>query len=273
MCLIAFAWCAHPRYRLVLAGNRDEFHERPTEPLAPWLSEPSRLLAGRDLECGGTWLGVAEPDRACVVTNVRDPHASQDRRSRGLLVLDYLRGAAPAREHAAQLVTAAADYRPFNLLLFDRDTACYVTNHPQPAWKPMFPGVFALSNGSLDDSWPKARRLCAALTEWIEERDAGADALFAPLADETRAPEAELPDTGVGIERERLLSPAFIRGECYGTRASTLVTITHGGAGEIIERRFGPNGVAQGESAFRFSALPTRRQDPRVARAAAAGVV
>ena len=259
MCLIAFAWCAHPRYRLVLAGNRDELHARPTAPLAPWKEDGGRLIAGRDLECGGTWLGVtADGERAAVVTNVRDPGADQERHSRGWLVLDYLRGdpSVSSHAHAAALVERAAEYRPFNLLLFDCDEASYVGNHPQPSSValPETGGVFALSNGRLDSEWPKTRRLRAALLAWLETENAALRDLFAPLADETRAPDTELPDTGVGLERERILSPAFIRGERYGTRASTLVAIAHDGTGEIIERRFGPGGVLEGETVFRFGA-------------------
>ncbi len=259
MCLIAFAWRAHPRHRLVLAGNRDEMHDRPTAPLAPWKEADGRWLAGRDLECGGTWLGVTRDGRrAGVVTNVRDPAADQERQSRGLLVLDFLRAAegVTCRAHAAALVARAADYRPFNLLLFDRDDACFVGNHPRPSWVALpAGGVFALSNASgFGADWPKTRRLHDALTTWLarDEPPPTWRELFTPLADETRAPDAELPDTGVGLERERVLSPAFIRGPRYGTRASTLVVIDYDDRGEIVERRFGPDGVPAGESAFRF---------------------
>lgn len=258
MCLIAFAWRAHPHYRLVLAGNRDEVHDRPTSPLGPWKEDDGRLLAGRDLECGGTWLGVtADGERAAVVTNVRDPGADQERHSRGWLVLDYLRGdpALDCRAHAAALVARAANYRPFNLLLFDKDDASYVGNHPSPSCVALPANrVIALSNGSLDSDWPKTRRLRAALVAWLGKKGASLRELFTPLADETRAPDAELPDTGMGLERERLLSPAFIQGERYGTRASTLLAIAHDGSGEIIECRFGPNGVPEGETGFRFGA-------------------
>ena len=129
MCLIAFAWRAHPRWRLVLVGNRDEFHARPTAPLAPW-DEAPQIVAGRDLEAGGTWAGVGTRGRVSAITNVRDPGAQHDGLSRGLLVADYLGASLPAREHAIELMASARDYRPFNLLTFDHEDAYYLGNHP-----------------------------------------------------------------------------------------------------------------------------------------------
>ena len=251
MCLIAFAWHAHPRWRLLLAGNRDEFHARPSAALARWNDAP--IVGGRDLEAGGTWLGVTNGGRCCVVTNVRDPRDPQHGVSRGLLATDYLRGDADAAMHAQQLLRKAADYRPFNLLTFDAREAFYLGNRPEPRAQAVTSGVHGLSNADFNTPWPKTRTLMQRLQQWI---DAGDDADFAPLfealADETQAPEAQLPDTGVGLERERWLSSAFIRGEQYGTRASTVVAIGHDGHGVIAERRFGPNGVPAGETMLGF---------------------
>ncbi len=254
MCVIAFAWNVHPRWRLLLIGNRDEYHGRPSVPLARWPDAPS-VLAGRDLEAGGTWMGVSEHGRVCVVTNVRDPRADQSGLSRGLLVTDFLRGGADAAAHARALVAGASRYRPFDLLLFDRTGAHFVSNHPRVREQPITPGVHGLSNADLDAPWPKTRRVVAALRGWIE---AGGDGNFAPLfeafADPTEAPDAELPDTGVGIELERRLSPPFVRGRDYGTRATTLIVLARDGAGRIIERRFGPDGKPDGETALDFRA-------------------
>ncbi len=256
MCLVAFAWKAHPRFQLVLAGNRDEFHARPTAPLARWTGGDAHLLAGRDLEAGGTWLGVSERGRACVVTNVRDPLASKDGRSRGMLALEWLRGELPAGEHAKRLAERAGEYRPFNFLLFDRGAAWHVGTHPRPAATPLMPGVHALSNGRLGEEWPKTRRLRAALVAWLERGDAAPSDLFTSLADETPAPDADLPETGVGLELERFLSPPFIHGPRYGTRASTVLTVAAEGGGEVIERSFGSEGVRLGEVHLRFEARP-----------------
>lgn len=251
MCVIAFAWNAHPRWRLLLIGNRDELHARPSAPLASWPEEPA-LLAGRDLEAGGTWMGVCGPDRACVVTNVRDPRAEMDRASRGLLVTDFLRGTDAAARHAAALEPNAARYRPFNLLLFDHAAARFVSNDPFARVGEIAAGVHGLSNGDLDAPWPKVRRATAALHEWLAAGTAAFTPLFEALADETIAPDAELPDTGIGLELERRLSPPFVRGERYGTRATTLIALARDGGGVIEEHRFGPNGVARGITALRF---------------------
>jgi uncharacterized protein with NRDE domain len=195
-----------------------------------------------------------------VVTNVRDPRDPQLGASRGLLATDYLGGGADAATHAQQLLRTAADYRPFNVLTFDAREAFYLGNRPEPRAQAVTPGVHGLSNADFTTPWPKTRALMQRLQQWI---DAGGDADFAPLfealADERQAPEAQLPDTGVGPERERWLSSAFIRGEQYGTRASTVVAIDHDGHGVIAERRFGPNGRFHGETMLRLGELALQR--------------
>lgn len=252
MCLIAFSWNAHPRWRLLLAGNRDEFHARPSAALARWSDVP--IIGGRDLEAGGTWLGVTADGRCCVVTNVRDPHDPQLGVSRGLLATDYLGGVLDATHHARQLLSSAASYRPFNLLTFDAQAAFYLGNRPEPRVQAVTPGVHGLSNADFNTPWPKTRTLMQRLQDWIEAGDAFDFApLFEALADEQVAPDAQLPDTGVGLERERWLSSAFIRGAEYGTRASTVVAIDHDGGGVIAERRFGPHGRFEGETLLRLA--------------------
>lgn len=252
MCLIAFAWNVHPRWRLLLLGNRDEAHARPAAPLACWDDVPS-LMAGRDLQAGGTWMGVSADGRAGVVTNVRDPHASTDGASRGLLVADYLRGAASAATYAHGLHVGAVDFRPFNVLLFDAGQAFYLGNHPQRRLQPIQPGVHGLSNADFNTPWPKTRALEARLEAWLQQGPADDfEPLFAALSDDARWPDDVLPDTGVGIALERELSAAFIRGQRYGTRASTVIAVDHQGHGGIIERRFGPGGKPCGEGRIQF---------------------
>lgn len=252
MCLIAFGWQVHPRWRLLLVGNRDEFHARPSTALGRWDDAP--FIGGRDLQAGGTWLGVTDAGRCCVVTNVRDPRDPQQGVSRGLLATDYLGGTVDAATHAQQLLQTAADYRPFNLLTFDALDAFYIGNRPTPRAQPVAAGVHGLSNADFDTPWPKTRTLMQRLQHWI---DAGGETDFAPLfealADEQPAADAQLPDTGIGLARERWLSAAFIRGETYGTRASTVVAIGHEGSGVIAERRFGPNGRFDGETVLRWT--------------------
>jgi uncharacterized protein with NRDE domain len=256
MCLIAFAWQAHPRWRLALVGNRDEFHARPTAPLAPW-DEAPQVVAGRDLEAGGTWAGVGAKGRASVITNVRDLTADHSGMSRGLLVADYLGSTVPARIHAVELMGSARMYRPFNLLTFDRDDAYYLGNHPHARAQPVEPGVHGLSNADFNAPWPKTRALVRRLEAWIAAGgEDDTEALFGMLSDQGRWPDDVLPDTGIGIERERILSSAFIVGEHYGTRASTIILVGHDGRTTIVERRFGPNGAAQGETRLDLQESP-----------------
>jgi uncharacterized protein with NRDE domain len=247
MCLIAFAWNAHPRWRLVLAANRDEYHARPSAPLTRWGDAP--VLAGRDLEAGGTWLGVDVHGRCGVVTNVRNGTAAAAGLSRGWLVTDWLRSGLDVPAHARVLRAAAADYRPFNLLTFDAQDACYLGNRPEPHVQAVTAGVHGLSNADFNTPWPKTRQLMARLQAWLNDGAADAvEPLFEALADEHPAPDDELPDTGIGLVLERRLSAAFIRGADYGTRASTVVLIDHAGSGLIVERRFGPNGRLDGQN-------------------------
>lgn len=247
MCLVAFAWNTHPRWRLVLAGNRDEFHARPTAALSTWAD--GGLLAGRDLKSGGTWVGLGPRGRVAVITNVRDGLAPAFMGpSRGALPVDFLHGDAPALAHAAALSNVAGDYAPFNLVLADAAGCAYAGNHPASGAHAVAPGVHGLSNGVFDAPWPKTRRLREALQAWVDAGNDDPAPLWQALADERTAPDAELPETGVGLELERRLSPAFIRGRDYGTRASTLVLVGHDGGSRIHERRFGPDGVFEGET-------------------------
>lgn len=254
MCVLAFAWNVHPRWRLVLVGNRDELHARPSAPLARWPDAPG-VIAGRDLEAGGTWMGIAEPARAAVVTNVRDPRLRHDGVSRGRLVTDFLRGLGGAAGHAASLAADAARYRPFNLLLFDGSDARFVSNAPALCQSTVDAGVHGLSNGDMDAPWPKVVRATAALRAWLAAGVEDFAALLDAFADDTVAPDEALPETGVGIEMERVLSPVFVRGARYGTRATSLIALGREDSGCIIERRFGPGGVPQGETTLRFGTM------------------
>ncbi|WP_256774901.1 MULTISPECIES: NRDE family protein [unclassified Stenotrophomonas] len=247
MCLLALAWKTHPRWQLVMVGNRDEFHARPTAALVAWPAPDTGLLAGRDLRSGGTWAGVAPEGRMAVVTNVRDPLARQTGPSRGALVADYLRADASAATFADELAARATTFAPFNLLLADRDSCQFLGNHPLGR-QALAPGVHGMSNGPLDAPWPKTERLNAALRGWIASGSDDLGPLWAALADETRADDSALPNTGIGLERERWLSAAFIRSPEYGTRASTLIALDANGEGFIHERRFGPDGSCIGET-------------------------
>jgi uncharacterized protein with NRDE domain len=250
MCVLAFAWRLHPRWPLVLIGNRDELHARPAAPIGRWAGAP-QVLGGRDLKSGGTWLGVSEQGRLAVVTNLRGHGPPEDHRpSRGLLARDFLIGeGAWARFSEAEL----SAFNPINLITVGGEQAAFFTNRPSPARRPLARGLYGLSNGDLDAPWPKTQRLKAALASWLEASDAPVEHLFAALADQTRPTDDELPRTGLELERERLVSPIFIRDERYGTRCSTIVRIGPDGEGEIAERRFGPDGRPTGETALTFA--------------------
>ena len=249
MCLLALAWKVHPRWQLLMAGNRDEFHARPTAGLAAWPAPDLGVLAGRDLRSGGTWAGVGLDGRMAVVTNVRDPLARQTGPSRGALVADYLRGTGSAAAFADALAGNAPAFAPFNLLLADRDSCQFLGNHPLLR-QTLAPGIHGMSNGPLDAPWPKTLALNAALQDWVDAGREDLAPLWAALADENRADDARLPDTGIGLERERWLSAAFIRSPEYGTRASTVIALDAQGQGFIRERRFDPSGACVGETAL-----------------------
>lgn len=254
MCLIAVAWQHHPRYALALIANRDEFHGRPTAP-AGVDPEARGVYGGRDLQAGGSWLQVSTRGRLAAVTNVRagrNPETAP--RSRGALVRDFVRGENDAAAYAARLAPVAPEHGRYNLLTWDERALVFATNYPQAGSRPVSPGIHAMSNGAFDAPWPKSGHATRALRAWLDspasarEIDAAAlEPLFAALADTTPAPDAALPDTGVGLEMERWLSPPFVRGERYGTRCSTVVLVE---AERMLfaERRFGPDGVPQGES-------------------------
>lgn len=246
MCLILLAWNRHPEYRLILAANRDEFHARPTSPAA-WWGAPPGVLAGRDLAGGGTWFGVDRRGRWAAVTNFRDPAQPQrQHRSRGLLVRDFLAADAEPDAWLAAVATKADAYRAFNLLAGDRDRlACFESRGGHS--RLLAPGIYGLSNALLDTPWPKVAAGKAALSRLLQAEEVAAEPLFTLLADRTPAPEGELPDTGIGRERERLLSPRFICSPDYGTRCSTLLLVGRDGRVEFRERRFAADGSCQGE--------------------------
>lgn len=247
MCLVALAWKAHPRWRLLLAGNRDEFHERPTAPLARWAAPADGVLAGRDLRSGGSWVGLGNHGRVAVVTNVRDPLATASGRSRGHLIADYLAGSLDAAAYASDLAAAAHEFPPFNLLLCDAERCEHLSNHP-PLARTLAPGIHGMSNGPLDAQWPKTAALTNALHNWSATDSDDLQPLWTALGNPAIAPDAALHHTGVDLATERLLSAAFITGASYGTRASTIVAVDQQGRGFIHERRFGPNGIFQGET-------------------------
>lgn len=229
MCLIGLALDAHPRFPLVIAANRDEFFDRATAPLDWWRTSPDTpwLLGGRDLEAGGTWMALSEHGRIGMLTNVRDPSRHRpDAPSRGALVTAWLDGSDDDE---------ARGHNPFNLIGGDLRSGRWWWRSDRQAATPLAAGVHALSNAALNEPWPKVRRLSSAMEAALRsDEDALVASLFALLADRNTAANADLPDTGIGVERERLLSSIFITTPDgrYGTRCSTIVL------GERLQERW-----------------------------------
>jgi len=239
MCVAAIAWKTHPDWLLVAIGNRDEFHDRPADPLARW-EDGSGIIAGRDLQGGGTWLGIAEPGRFALVTNYRVPEGPQPgRASRGILVTDLLAGKPPARTH---------EMNPFNLVHASGQDAWYLGNHPAARHEPLTPGIHGLSNGGFDDLWPKTGQLQRDLQDWLQSDSPGITPLFEALRKETPDVSSYLAES----EPEAAYAPVFIRNPVYGTRCSTVVTVNRNGAGTIAEVRFDRNGDCSGKTTLEF---------------------
>lgn len=243
MCLIVFAWRPGTARPLVVAANRDEFHARPTQALGAWEDAPG-VYAGRDLEAGGTWLGVGPQGRFAALTNIRDPRQPLGPRSRGELVAAYLRGELGVEAYLDQVASRSGQYSGFNLLVGDGQQLGYL--HAREAGPRLLsPGVYGLSNAGLDTPWPKLVKARSGLEGLLDSDDP--QQLLALLADAQPAPDSELPETGVGLATEKLLSSVFIASQNYGTRASTVLLVDDQGRRRMVERSFGPFGGHLGE--------------------------
>jgi uncharacterized protein with NRDE domain len=238
MCLLALAWKAHPDFPLILAGNRDERHARASAAAGLWSDAP-QVLAGRDLEAGGTWLGVTVGGRFAVVTNYREGlNPAQAPRSRGALTAGFLTGDAAPQAYVAEVQQRAGEYGAFSLICGDGDSLWYFSNRGSAA-QPVAPGIHALSNHLLDTPWPKVQAAKARLKLLVDSGAVTTDALLRLLADRAPAPlDAPLPDTGIGAELERRVSAAFVQDPVYGTRCSTLLLRDQRGDMRFVERRF-----------------------------------
>jgi uncharacterized protein with NRDE domain len=254
MCLLVVAWLSHPRYRLVVAGNRDEFHDRPTAPLGWWSDLPG-VLAGRDLRANGTWMGVARGDRFGIVTNFRNAEAPApvESPSRGQLVPRFLSVDREPGPFLEELRATADRFAGFNLLLGDASSLHYYTNATRQPPRALPPGIYGLSNHQLDEPWPKLVRTRQRFAAELVRDDPAPETLFDVLAD--RAPAADgLPATGLPADLERALSAPFVRHERYGTRCSTVVLVEHAGRTIVHERRFDSAGAQSGATRIEFPA-------------------
>jgi uncharacterized protein with NRDE domain len=237
MCLIVFANNVHPKYKLIFAANRDEFYNRPSEQADYWAEYPD-LLAGKDLQAGGTWMGITKQGRFAAITNFRDlKNHRNDAPSRGNLTLDFLVNDITPEEYYNKLKSTLINYNGFNLILGDVDELFYFSNKTEGLQK-LERGIHGISNAVLDTPWPKVEKSKRHLQSLIQQEDINAWEVIAILKDTSIAKDEELPDTGVGLDLERMLSPVFIKSEKYGTRCSSVVMVDSDNNVKFVEKFF-----------------------------------
>ncbi|ATW03669.1 hypothetical protein CHN51_09060 [Sphingorhabdus sp. YGSMI21] len=250
MCIISLAWQAHPHWKLVAIGNRDEMHGRPAKPLARWENH-DHLLAGKDVQAGGTWLGISEQGRFAVVTNLSGYGAPDaGRASRGDLLRDFLAGEGVYADLDA---VHFSDFNPFNLITIEAGKALIHSNRPDSVSRGLEPGIHGLSNGSLDSPWAKAGHLNAALQGWLQSASTEPATLLDLLTDRSTYPLAQDATGPRPAQLEPASSGIFIENPVYGTRCSTIVAIDHAGNGSMLERRFDAAARTTGEDRLSFS--------------------
>jgi uncharacterized protein with NRDE domain len=250
MCLVLVVWRVHPQYPCLVAANRDEFHARPAARAGWWADRP-QILAGRDLEAGGTWLGLTRTGRFAALTNYRDPEQRRpEAPSRGALVTAMLESGGSVAEGLEYLRGVGARYNGFNLIFSDGERLG-IYESVRGCGRELGPGIYGLSNHLLDTPWPKVQkaksRLEAALVDLTDTAP-----LLALLRDDRPAPDAHLPQTGVSLEWERLLSSAFVKAPDYGTRCSTIIRIEREGRAYFEEWSWSPNGSDIGRTSLQF---------------------
>ena len=228
MCVIFFSYKQHPKYPLIFLANRDEFYDRPTAEADVWEDFPN-ILAGRDLVGNGTWLGVTQTGRFSAVTNYRDPKLDKGELSRGNLVADFLKTEVSAEEYLKEIKANASNYSGFNLLVGEispeRSKLFYFSNQ-QNEIRELGQGLYGLSNHLLDTPWKKVEKGKTALAKLLKVNEIRKEGFFELLSDKTIADDDELPDTGIGYEREKAISSIFIETPNYGTRCSTVLTFS-----------------------------------------------
>lgn len=259
MCLILFSYKLHADYRLILAANRDEFYNRPTASLAYWSDHPD-VLAGRDLKGNGTWLGITRTGRFAAITNYREPTAHMENApSRGILIHDFLTGNASPERYLKVVSKKSKAYNGFNLIAGDRSGLYYYSNRATRV-RQLRPGLYGISNHLLDTAWPKIQRGKGLLRGQLDGREKiDIEKIWEILADRSLPADKALPDTGVGLEWERILAPLFISSPDYGTRSSSIVLMEYSGQTTFRERTFpdGANNPGDGETVmYSFEVKP-----------------
>jgi uncharacterized protein with NRDE domain len=251
MCLILLAYQHHPDYPFIVAANRDEFYARPTAPAQFWVDQP-QLLAGRDLQAGGTWMGITREGRFAAITNVREPEASDSSlRSRGELTTNFLSSDVDPQAYLQSVHQQYENYAGFNLLVGTLDALWFYSNRDHSI-SALQPGLYGISNGGFDEHWPKVARgkqlLKKALTGFST-----AENLLCPLQDQYVANDEQLPHTGVDIETERWLSPLFIQSDHYGTRSSTIITLNNNNDVTFLEQTYKKSASRANHTQYAFN--------------------
>ena len=258
MCLIFIAHRAHPRFPLVVAANRDELYARPTAPASFW-DGGSEVLAGRDLQGGGTWLGMTRGGRFAALTNFRSPEEQlTDAPTRGALVSRFLEGDSAPADYLDDVSARGASYNGFNLLVGGVGALWWYSNRADRPHE-LAPGIYGISNHLLDTPWPKVARGKRELARLLDAGELDAERLLELLSRREHARDGELPDTGVGIEWERVFSPVFVVSEHYGTRSSTALVVEACGRVRFVERTHeaGSLDASTASFAFELDAIPS----------------
>lgn len=252
MCIISFHVQNHPTYKLIIAANRDEFYARPTKNAHFWEDEPS-ILAGRDLKEMGTWLGITKQGRFAALTNYRDPQLEKNNKiSRGSIITNFLTSDIDAPEYLAALRDNKDNYNGFNVIAGTVDDLYYYGNQQEKIMK-LDAGTYSVSNHLLNTPWPKVKKASEMLHQYVSTHEkVEHSALFSQLHYSEIAEDELLPETGVGIELERQLSPIFIKTDNYGTRSSTVLLVTHDNDVLFVEQTYNDGSFKQ-EQTFTFS--------------------
>ncbi len=251
MCLIGFSWKNHPRYALILVGNRDEFYHRKTASAHFWEDAP-HILAGKDLEGGGTWLGINKQGQFTALTNYRDlANLKQDAPTRGLLTLDYLQADIAPTDYACLLLPHADKYNGFNILLGDLEHLIYFSNYA-PKVNVLAPGLYGLSNHLLDTNWYKVNKLKTKLYEVLKTKEPNPEELLNLMYDLDIPPDPQVQQTGLRMEQEKMLSPMFIQSPEYGTHSTSVLMIDYENNVRFFERVYGNAHREAEEQSFSF---------------------
>jgi uncharacterized protein with NRDE domain len=252
MCLILFAWQTHPRYPLVVAANRDEFYKRPTAAAEFWQESP-QLLAGRDLQAGGTWLGVTLQGRFAAITNYREPQKKELplEQSRGHLVRDFLLDRKKPVDYANKLQQQGDKYRGFNVLLGDLSALVYISNRSEKTVE-VLPGSHGMSNHLLDTHWPKVHWGCNKLDALLKHEQVDPEALLELLADRSVVSGDEPPGFELQLAPELITRMMFIVSPEYGTRSSTVLLVDRDGGVVFVERQFDAAGRTAGTRSHKY---------------------